>query len=391
MKACCAIGILLAATMSVFGDEQRAGLPALKAFHGTMVTLVSGDEGPPCEIWASGDNVRMEHNFGGRKIITIQRGDTMYTYGTDSRQGNKTRFETGLASMGLIKQIAEIKAKGKMQGSREIEGISYGKFLYRAPHEEATVYLAMSTSLPGEWESAVETGEKKATRLTMRYRNMEANVKISDDMFALPRGVVFSDVAPGELIAIGREFSKRSPTVRELKTLHGTMLIKLSDDKDQRLEIWAKDNNVRTEHAANEQRIINIQLGDILYTYPKGSKTGKKRRMAPGLRSRGLIKQIELIKSKGTKEGSQMVDGTMYDKYRYDADAPAEKASIWLAPETSIPGIWISHLNRPEESRVGILVMQYRDMTANREISDELFAVPRGVTFSDLPRATGTK
>src|SRR5215208_6440863 len=121
MKISSAIGFLLTATMVVSADEQRAGLPALKAFHGTMVTLVSGVEGPPCEIWASADNVRMEYNFGGQKIITIQRGDTLYTYGTDSGQGNKTRFETGLASMGLIKQIAEIKAKGKMQGSREID------------------------------------------------------------------------------------------------------------------------------------------------------------------------------------------------------------------------------------------------------------------------------
>ena len=62
------------------------------------------------------------------KLIIIQRGDTLYTYGFGSPQGEKTRFETGLASHGLIEQIALVKSKGKKDGSQVVEGVTYDQY-----------------------------------------------------------------------------------------------------------------------------------------------------------------------------------------------------------------------------------------------------------------------
>jgi outer membrane lipoprotein-sorting protein len=160
-----------------------------------MITMVSEDEGVPMEIWAKGDNLRAEASDGERKVITIQRGDTSYTFAPDSTKGHKMRVEEGLGSMGLVKQIAEIKAKGKREGAQELEGVVYDKYNYDvdAPQEWAVVFLDAKTSLPRYWISAVRTGEKTASAVRMVYRDMEANVEVADALFELPENVTFEE------------------------------------------------------------------------------------------------------------------------------------------------------------------------------------------------------
>ena len=189
--------------VAVVAEERLSGSAELVSLHGTMITMISENEGLPCEIWAKDNNVRTESDRNGQKSITIQLGDTMYTYDKNSAKGNKTKFAVGLASMGLVKQIAEVQLKGERQRSCEIDGVVYDEYFYseKEHREWATVNLARKTSLPIIWISAMKTGDKKATAIRMRFQNMKANVEVPDDLFKIPADVTFSEVSATELMA----------------------------------------------------------------------------------------------------------------------------------------------------------------------------------------------
>lgn len=196
------VGLLAAA----FAIAQEPVPPELTSLHGTMITMISDDEGVPMEIWAKGDHLRAEASDGDRKVITIQQGSTSYTFAPGLKTGHKMRVQAGLGAMGLVKQIAEIKAKGKRKGSREIEGVVYDEYNYdvNAPEEWAVVFLDAKTSLPRYWISAVRTGENSASAVRLVYRDMEANVDLPDSLFQLPQDVTFIDqpaLPPQERVA----------------------------------------------------------------------------------------------------------------------------------------------------------------------------------------------
>jgi outer membrane lipoprotein-sorting protein len=177
-------------------EPKPPAAPELKSMHGTMITMISEDRGHAAEIWAKGDNVRAEFSSDNNKhkIITLQLGDTLYTYGATSKKGNKQRFASGLASMGLIKQIATIKSKGKKESTREIDGITYEEYSYEESPEASTdVWLEAKTSLPSIWLSAIKTSDKTLAVMRMRYRDMKANVEMADELFKLPPNVTFSE------------------------------------------------------------------------------------------------------------------------------------------------------------------------------------------------------
>jgi hypothetical protein len=212
MRTAGVITFLLLAAGPVLGDEPSA-VPELTSLHGTMITMISETEGVPAEIWAKGDMLRSETAAGEAKVITIQLGDTMYTFAPGSKKGHKTKFAAGLASLGLIQQISLVKAKGKREGTQEIEGVAYDKYFYdaNAPQEWAVAFLDAKTSLPKYWISAVRTGEKKALAVRMHYRDMEANVEISDDKFELPRDVEFTEISAAELMATAELVGGKQP------------------------------------------------------------------------------------------------------------------------------------------------------------------------------------
>jgi outer membrane lipoprotein-sorting protein len=188
------IVLAIIATLIAPCGATLPGKSELTSLHGTMITMLSEDKGHAMEIWAKEDNVRAESSDDKHKTIIIQLGDTMYTYGTDSKRGMKQRFASGLASMGLIKQIATIKSKGKKESTREIEGVVYEQYSYEESRDASTdVWFEAKSSLPTIWLSAIKTGDKEISVMKMRYRDMEANVDVADELFKLPRDVTFSD------------------------------------------------------------------------------------------------------------------------------------------------------------------------------------------------------
>ena len=187
MRLACVTVLVLILAEASFGDAPPS---ELKSLHGTMVTMHGDTEGFTAEIWAKGNNVRSEIAFGDQKVVTIQRGDTMYTFGSNSHVGNKTQFEAGLASLGLIQQIATVKSKGKKDSTRNVDGTVYDLYVYEvdAPHEIARVLLNSKTSLPQDWDSTVKNADGAPATVRMKFRNLAANVDVPDELFALPAG-----------------------------------------------------------------------------------------------------------------------------------------------------------------------------------------------------------
>ena len=131
------------------------------------------------------------------KVISVQRGNTIYVY----REGEKTgtRHEVnGLAAMGLVRQIEYIKSKAKVTRSELIEGDVYYRYELRDnfPNTTAEVLLSAKTSLPRMWFSVVRTDDGMTYLEEYLYSNMESNVDLPDSLFELPPDVKFN-LMPG--------------------------------------------------------------------------------------------------------------------------------------------------------------------------------------------------
>ena len=87
--------------------------PKLTSLHGTMVIMLDEEYGMPMEVWAEGNRSRGEIRTPESKVITIQHGPNSYVYGEGSKKGVKETIHGGLGTLGLIKQIEEIKQRGE--------------------------------------------------------------------------------------------------------------------------------------------------------------------------------------------------------------------------------------------------------------------------------------
>jgi hypothetical protein len=88
----------------------------------------------------------------GRKVVTLQLGDTVYNYIEGATTGKKQRL-IGFAARGFIKQIEEVRTKGKKVRSHQIGAVIYDEYSYEVnlPKEMAAAYLSRTTSLPYMW------------------------------------------------------------------------------------------------------------------------------------------------------------------------------------------------------------------------------------------------
>lgn len=169
--------------------------PKLESLRGTSLTfLENSDTGIPARIWAKGDSMRTETSLGGRKIVSIQRGDTCYTFDDNSPTGTKEWLGEGLAARGLINQIAEVKANGMRWNVEEQNGAVYQGYRYEdSPDAMTMTYLSTESSLPWIWISMLNRGGGETSTMRAYYRDLEANVAIPEALFELPERVRFSE------------------------------------------------------------------------------------------------------------------------------------------------------------------------------------------------------
>ena len=186
--------IVVFSSLPLLADEQGDAQPNLRTLRGTVVTMMSENEGLPSKFWAKGNLYRSETTFGDRKMISIQRGNDLYIFEQGSTTGEITALGRGLGTMGLVRQIEDIKRLGKKQDSVQIEGELHDIYFYdiNMPEESALVYLSRKTSLPKIWISVLRTSEETAEGRRMFYRNLEANAEIPDHLFEIPKDVRFT-------------------------------------------------------------------------------------------------------------------------------------------------------------------------------------------------------
>jgi hypothetical protein len=184
-------------------------------------------------------------------------------------------------------------------------------------------------------------------------------------------------------IAVPTHFAgQAAPPLPKLESLHCIMVAGSEAGGGAGTEIWAKDSNVRSERTADGQKVVTIQLGNMLYTYRTGSPGGEKKRLGSGLASMGLIRQIEWIKEKGQKIGSETIEGEMYDRYQYEerTGTGGEIVSVLLSERTSVPRAWSSMTFGG--NKASTWTVYYKDALANVSVPDEMFTLPPEIKFS---------
>ena len=150
-------------------------------------------------------------------------------------------------------------------------------------------------------------------------------------------------------------------------------------------EIWAKGDLVRHEIANGDGKLIQIQRGELIYSFSAEDAFGMVIRVRRGLGTMGLVRQIEEIRAHGDVirrqdaffDTSQLPDEAEYDVYRYEDRLTGEVVNVALTHAGSIPRIWVGLL--PNQN---VTVIHYWDMEANVEISDSLFNVPEKIDLS---------
>lgn len=181
------------------GETPRPGA-ALHSLQGTVVMITSEGEGLPFRFWAKGPYLRMELAHGPNRVVTLQRSNVVYTYleGSTNAGTKASLGGPGLASLPLLAQIEEIKARGVKGEPVALAGEPHDRYDYgvHAPQELAVVFLCARTGLPRVWVSSVATAGGERSVLQLHYRDLQANGEIPDRLFQLPAEVVFEEQAP---------------------------------------------------------------------------------------------------------------------------------------------------------------------------------------------------
>lgn len=186
--------VLTCSIRPVQAESQVDTQVSLRTLQGTVITMISEKDGLPMRFWAKDNSFRGEITSGNRKIISIQRGNKNYTYEQGGKEGTLVETKRGLASMGLVRQIQDIKRLGKKNDAVEIEGETHDVFIYdvNIPEESAIVYLSRKTSLPRLWISVIRTANDRAEGNRMIFTDLKANHEIPDELFQIPPDVQFS-------------------------------------------------------------------------------------------------------------------------------------------------------------------------------------------------------
>ena len=186
------------ALLSAHATYGQTMPPRLDSLQGTLriITENNGKLGTTTiatRLWAKGNNTRIEMLLDTGKVISIQRGNTIYVYRESDKMGTRHGV-SGLAAMGLVRQIEYIKSKAKITRSELIGGDVYYRYELREsfPDTAAEVLLSAKTSLPLMWFSVGRTDDGAAYLEEYLYSDMEGNVDLPDSLFELPPDVKFN-------------------------------------------------------------------------------------------------------------------------------------------------------------------------------------------------------
>jgi len=148
------------------------------------------------EIWLKGGQMRMKANASGMTIHMLKVGDDLYNWMDGQGMGMKMTAganRRGRATQDYVNQVDVIRAKGKKTGTETIDGHPCEIWEYageQGDSHKGTYWLA--TDLKNFPVKAIRETERG--KVTYHNSDIEIPAKVSDDLFAVPKDIVFRDM-----------------------------------------------------------------------------------------------------------------------------------------------------------------------------------------------------
>ena len=153
-------------------------------------------------------------------------------------------------------------------------------------------------------------------------------------------------------------------------------------------EIWVKQGKLRMQTQVIGITQNFVKSGDTMYQWTEGQKNGMKMATAVAGRasaSGDYATRIEEYRTKGTKKGSESVDGHACDIFELSSNSPAgagvgvRKETVWLARDLhNFPLKVISEANG---SRI---TSRNSAVSFQASVPDSMLAPPADVEFRDM-------
>jgi hypothetical protein len=208
------VAVLILALAAPFAHAE--GIPS--ASWRTVVTAEGARPGQTlqeAEIWMSGaDSLVEERGRGGAKTFVLQLDGEVYVWEEGKSSGSK--MAAGLAARSgrpphdYVRNVEEIRARGKKVGSENLDGQPCEIFEYESPKgDRGTYWLATKlrhfpVKVVLERPMALPYRAEAERRIRLEYRNSNVRVPARrvEAKLALPSGVQFQDLT--ELMMTGR-------------------------------------------------------------------------------------------------------------------------------------------------------------------------------------------
>jgi len=150
-------------------------------------------------------------------------------------------------------------------------------------------------------------------------------------------------------------------------------------------ELWMKEKRARIKTKAMGMNMNVVKSGDFVYQWQEGETNGMK--MSTNMRRRGgasmdYVEKMEEVRAKGTKVGTETVDGHACDVYEY-TEAAGERGPVkqkyWLARDLkNFPVTVVS------ETRAMKITTTNSDIEIGASVPDAMVTPPENVKFQDM-------
>lgn len=150
-------------------------------------------------------------------------------------------------------------------------------------------------------------------------------------------------------------------------------------------ELWMKDKKLRVKTTAMGMKMNIVKSGDFIYQWQDGQASGMK--MPANMRQRGgaagdYVNRIEEVRAKGTKVGSETVNGHACDVYELIETSErgrAAKQTYWLAKDLkNFPVKLVADFGEAKMTTIN------SDIELGASVPDSLVTPPADVTFQDM-------
>ena len=154
-------------------------------------------------------------------------------------------------------------------------------------------------------------------------------------------------------------------------------------------EAWMKEKKVRVKTKIMGMDMNVIKSGEFAYQWQDGQTSGMK--MPANMRRRGAsmdyVERLEEVRAKGTKVGTETIDGHPCDVYEYTEPAPegsssgrgSVKEKFWLAKD--LKGFPVKMIADTGNMKI---TTTNSDVELGAHVPDAMLTPPENVKFQDM-------